>query len=135
MVPSFSNQTVSINALLANPSRLSNVIAKLMANQLVLDAFYTPIGERLSGGGLLYAVLVAGSNFTKRDAEKCSPGAEYVMTAVDAPQDLATPEDYGAKIEIYHEERDRNDIITLGNRLNQLRTRLSARWISAPSPP
>jgi len=117
LVPSISANEVTMSALLQNPTQINSMVAHLAAGQLVVDAFFRPAGSKISGGGILFDVLLNGSNFSMRDVEERSPGAEYVVTHADVQRDMATPRDYGAKVEILDEERDRYDITVLGTRI------------------
>ncbi|MGV9586373.1 major capsid protein [Nocardia farcinica] len=127
LVPSHSGGTLNIPALLAAPSRLNDVIARLTADQLVMDAFFTSSPVKVEGGGLVYSVLKHGSNRLTRDAKQRTPGAEYEMSGSELPMDLATPQDWGSKIEILDEHRDRQDAITLANKLVQLSNTIAAK--------
>lgn len=125
LVPSISGNQVSLSALLDNPARLNALIAKLASDQLVVDAFFRPAGTAITGGSLLYDVLLSGGNFPTRDVGQRSPGAEYIITAADVTRDLATPQDWGAKVQILDEERVRYDEVVIGNRLLQLANGIS----------
>lgn len=125
LVPTLSNQQYTMAALLANPSRINKLIARLAANQLVVDAFFRPAASAVSGGGMLYDVMLHGKNFSERDVEKRSPGAEYLITMGDLVQDLATPQDWGAKVEIWDEELDRYDPTVSANKITQLANTLT----------
>jgi hypothetical protein len=125
LVPSISGNQVSLSALLNDPARLNALIAMLAANQLVVDAFFRPAGTNISGGALLYDVLLHGGNFPTRDVATRSPGSEYIITTGDITRDLATPQDWGAKVQILDEERERFDEVVIGNRLLQLANGIS----------
>lgn len=120
LVPTISGQQVSMSTLLANPTRLNSLIARIAADMLICDAFFKPATGAVSGGGMLFDVLLNGGNFSTRDVHKRAPGAEYIITGSDNPRDLAVPQDWGAKVEFLDEERDRYDVTVLGNRLVQL---------------
>ncbi|WP_460359509.1 major capsid protein [Mycobacterium sp. ZZG] len=117
LVPSISGNTITTSALLKNPSQINAMVATLAADQLVADAFFRPLGSKVSGGAILYDVLLHGANFAKRDVEPRSPGAEYVFTHQDVEREMATPKDHGAKIEILDEEADRYDTAVIGTRI------------------
>ncbi|MCA2249022.1 hypothetical protein JF729_14650 [Mycobacterium intracellulare] len=120
LVPSISGNQVSLSALLDNPARLNALIAKLAADMLIVDAFFRPSGTAVTGGSLLYDVLLSGGNYPTRDVQERSPGAEYIITTGDVTRDLATPQDWGAKVQILDEERVRFDQVVISNRLIQL---------------
>ncbi|WP_040802800.1 major capsid protein [Nocardia concava] len=121
LLPKIDTQgTLNVSALLASPTKLNDVLAKLTAEQLVMDAFFNPIPSGVSGGGVVYGVLKHGSNYLARDTELRAPGAEYIVSGSDMPMDLAVPQDWGSKIQILDEHRDRCDAITLANKLIQL---------------
>lgn len=125
LVPAISDDQISLSALLANPARLNALIAKLAADQLVVDVFFRPSGTTVTGGSLLYDVLLSGGNYPTRDVEQRSPGAEYIITTNDVIRDLATPQDWGAKVQILDEERVRFDEVVIANRLMQLANGIS----------
>ena len=120
LVPTISGNQLSVSSLLGNPTRLNGMIAKLAAEQLVCDAFFRPASSAVTGGQLLYDVLVNGGNFAARDVELRAPGAEYIITSGEALRDQAVPKDWGAKVQILDEERTRLDPTVLANRLVQL---------------
>ncbi len=115
-----SGGAVNIPALLAAPTQLNAVIARLTEEQLVCGEFFAPAPGGVAGGGVRYGVLKAGTNFLERDAEQRAPGAEYVLSGSDMPVDLAVVSDWGSKVKILDEEQDRCDAITLANKLTQL---------------
>jgi hypothetical protein len=125
LVPSISSNQLSMSALLDNPTRLNQLIAKLAADQLVVDAFFRPAVTNVIGGAMLYDVLLSGGNFSVRDVEARAPGSEYIITTGDVTRDLATPQDWGARTEILDEERTRFDQVVIGNRLLQLANTIS----------
>jgi len=125
LVPSVSNQQYTMSALLANPTRLNRLIARLAADQLVVDAFFRPAASAVQGGGMLYDVLLHGKNFSVRDVQLRTPGAEYIITNGDIVSDLAKPQDWGAKCEVYDEELDRFDPTVVANKVQQLANTLT----------
>ncbi|MFF0816143.1 major capsid protein [Rhodococcus sp. NPDC003318] len=119
LVPSISSNQLTVSALLKSPAALNAVLAQLTADRLVMPAFFGTSVSTIQGGGLVYSVLLNGSNFTISDVAERSPGAEYVVTDGETTFDLATPQDWGSKVQILDEERDRSHTITLGNKLIQ----------------
>lgn len=117
LVPTISSNQMSMSALLKQPSQINNIIAKLAEDTLIIDAFFRPTGNKVQGGGLLFDVLLHGGNFSVRDVEPRAPGAEYVITHADVVRDLATPQDWGAKIFYLDEELDRYDTTVLGTKI------------------
>ena len=79
LVPTISGNQLSASALLANPTRLNNLVARLAAEQLVFDAFMRPAGGTVTGGGLVYDVLLTGGNFTSTSTSSrvSSPAATF----------------------------------------------------------
>jgi hypothetical protein len=125
LVPSLNDQSYVMSALLANPQRLNRVIARLAADQLITDAFFRPAASAVSGGGMLFDVLLKGGNFAARDVEERSPGAEYMISVTDLVSDLATPKDFGAKLEFYDEHLDRQDPTVSASKIAQLANTLA----------
>jgi hypothetical protein len=79
----------------------------------------------VSGGGMLYDVLLKGGNFAARDVEERSPGAEYMISVTDLVSDLATPRDFGARLEFYDEHLDRQDARVSASKISQLANTLA----------
>lgn len=129
LVPSIAANQISMNGLLSDPRRLNGLIARLTAEQLVVDAFFRPAAGTVTGGALLYDVLLHGGNFLAagRDVQSRSPGAEYVISTSDLVRDLAVPQDHGARIQILDEERVRYDPTVIANRLSQLANSIARR--------
>lgn len=117
LVPTISGQTLSMSALLNNPTRMNQLVARISADQLVADAFFRGASGTVSGGGMVYDVLLHGQNFTARDVASRPPGGEYIVTMGDLTRDLATPQDWGAKVLILDEELERFDLTVSGNKI------------------
>jgi len=117
LVPTISGNQLSWSALLNNPTRLNTFVARLAADMLIADAIFTPAGNIVQGGALLYDVMLHGSNYSLRDIAQRAPGAEYQITYSDPTRDLATPVDWGSKVKILDEERSRFDPVVLVNRI------------------
>lgn len=125
LVPRVTDQTYTMSMLLTSPTRLNALIARLAADQLIVDAFFRPAATTVSGGGMVFDVLLSGGNFAARDVEARSPGAEYMITVTDLVSDLATPKDFGAKLEFYDEELDRFDPTVSASKISQLANTLA----------
>lgn len=119
LVPSLSSGGITVKQTMNYPTQLNSALAKLTADQLILDMFFTTVGGKVAGGGVNYSVLLSGSNFTTGEVERRSPGAEYPVVSGYATMDLAVVEDYGHKYQLLDEEADRNDTISLANKLTQ----------------
>lgn len=117
LVPTISSNQVSMSSMLRNPTKINDVIAMIASELLIIDAFFRPTGGNIQGGGILYDVLLNGGNFSLRDVEPRAPGAEYIITHNDVKHDMATPQDWGAKIFYLDEEMTRYDTTVLGNRI------------------
>lgn len=125
LVPSISNGQYTMSALLANPTRLNRLIARLTADQLILESFYRPAATAVAGGGLLFDVMLKGGLYAARDVEQRAPGAEYPIAVTDLPTDLATPLDFGAKLEFRDEDLDRMDPTVSASKITQLANTLA----------
>lgn len=127
LVPSLLNNQLDMSSLLANPARLNTMVARLAAEQTVADALFRPAPAAVTGGQLLFDVLVSGSNYVTREPQSRAPGAEYPRTYDEPIVDQAVPHDHGAVIEILDEERTRLDPSVLANRLLRLANSISRR--------
>lgn len=135
LVPSLGGDVLNIKSMMNYPGQLNTAIAKLTADQLFLDLFFDTAGGKVSGGGVNYSVLLSGTNFTTGDVERRSPGAEYPVVNANAKMDLAVVEDYGHKWQLLDEEVDRNDTISLANKMtaaaNALTRKIDVRALAA----
>lgn len=125
--PTISGNQISASALLGNPTKLNAMIARLAADQLVIDAFMRPAVGNVLGGQIVYDVLLHGGNFSSRDIESRAPGAEYIVTSADVTRGQATPEDFGAKVRILDEEISRYDPSVVANRITSLANSIVAK--------
>ncbi|MDF3305604.1 hypothetical protein P3H15_11290 [Rhodococcus sp. T2V] len=119
LIPTQTGDVINVPALLNSPARLTDLIAKLTAERLLLDKFFTT-GGVVAGGGVLHTVLTSANQYLAGNPEERSPGAEYVILRGDELRELATVQDWGAKVELLDEEELRNDSVSLANKLIQL---------------
>lgn len=114
LIPELTGNRLSVDAALAQPSKIAARIAKLADQTLLLPRFLRPYGAKVLGGGLLYASLTAQDFFTAGPVEKRTPGAEYRRVEPLEPEaKLAAAEDWGSSAELVDEAVLRGDISRL----------------------
>ncbi|OCB25009.1 hypothetical protein A5674_22160 [Mycobacterium malmoense] len=122
LIPELAGNRLSVDAALAQPSKIAARIAKLADESLLLPRFLRPYGAKVLGGGLLYASLTSQDFFTAGPIEKRTPGAEYRRVDPLEPEaKLAAVEDWGASAELVDEAVLRGDI----SRLDAITTQLT----------
>lgn len=120
LIPHLSGQILSVDVALKNPTMIRDRIAKLADAQLLMPKFFSSLGAKVEGGGILYSVAKA-SDLYASGVEKRSPGAEYaVVDGVQPEPKRAAVEDFGGRFQILDEHIDRNDVSYVDNQTTQL---------------
>ncbi|WP_030171777.1 MULTISPECIES: major capsid protein [Actinomycetes] len=119
LVPSLVDSQLTVKQMVNYPTKINDVIAKIAAEQLVTDLFFSGSAGKVEGGGIHFTVLLKGSNFQTGDVELRAPGAEYPVVSGDLTTDLAVVADYGSKMQVLDEEQDRNDRLALSAKMTQ----------------
>ncbi|ORM37958.1 hypothetical protein BFL43_02165 [Williamsia sp. 1135] len=118
-MPSLVNNQLTVSQMVNYPSKINDVVAKVAADQLVADLFFSTGPGKVEGGGINFTVLLKGGNFQSGDVELRAPGAEYPVVSGDLTTDLAVVADYGSKFQLLDEEQDRNDRLALSTKMTQ----------------
>jgi hypothetical protein len=106
-----SGQTVSVDAMLQQPTRITRYLSDLALRGYWADQVFSS-GGAVSGGAVVYDQLVTNDLFVAagRDVMNVEPGAEFPIVTFDRPVPLVKPvEKFGGKFFITDEARDRND--------------------------
>jgi hypothetical protein len=110
-LPTVSGQTVSVDAMLQQPTRITRYLSDLALRGYWADQVFSS-GGSVSGGAVVYNQLVTNELFVApgRDVMNVEPGAEFPIVTFDRPVPLVKPvEKFGGKFFITDEARDRND--------------------------
>jgi len=110
-LPTISGQTVSVDAMLQNPTRITRYLSDLALRGYWADQVFSS-GGGVSGGAVVYDQLVTNELFVApgRDVMNVEPGAEFPIVTFDRPVPLVKPvEKFGGKFFVTDEARDRND--------------------------
>lgn len=114
LIPELSNNRLTVDAALAQPTRIRDRIATLADAKLLLPRFLRPYGGKVLGGGMLYASLNAADFFSAGPLEPRTPGAAYRrVEPLEPDARLAAVEDWGSSAELVDEAVIRNDISRL----------------------
>lgn len=107
--PTFTGDTITVDTLLQQPTRITNFLQDLTLQRFILDRLFTSQGG-VTGGAVVYDLLTQNELYLDRDVEPVAPGAEFpiVTSSRKAPM-VAQVEKFGGKYFFTDEARDRND--------------------------
>lgn len=107
--PTVSGSTVTVESMLAQPTRITRYLADIQLRGYVANRiFSSPTG--VSGGAVIYDQLTLNELFGTRDVQNVEPGGEFpVMQSENTTPLVASVEKYGGKFYVTDEARDRND--------------------------
>ncbi|MEE2058273.1 major capsid protein [Rhodococcus artemisiae] len=121
LIPKLTGRQLTVDAALNAPTLITQRIAALTSDQLVIDKFLSATGQKVEGGALLYTQASAENFYTTRDVEERSPGAEYPVVQGERPAPkLAEAEDWGGKFWVTDEARERNNVSEFDDNVTQL---------------
>ncbi|WP_030515516.1 major capsid protein [Nocardia sp. NRRL WC-3656] len=119
--PQINGRNLTVDYVLKTPNYITNRIAALAADQLVIDKFLAPSAQAVTGGAILFTPATAAEMYTSRDLEQRGPGDEYAIVNGDRPNpQLAPVEDWGGKFFVTDENRIRNNISDIDDSTTQL---------------
>lgn len=112
--PSISGTTYSVDLLLNEPTRISNIINDLSLYAKYGNFYSTQVftdSGTVEGGALVYTQLTTNDLWLTREVQNVEPGAEFPIVTSDRQAPLvATLEKFGGKFDITREARRRNDM-------------------------
>lgn len=123
LTPTLSGLNLTVSVVMQKPAKITDRIATLASDQLVLDKLFHTLGKPVTGGAMLYNQVRIEEFFldANRTIEQRAPGDEYpVVKGVDPTPKLAFPEDWGGKFAVEDERITRNDIEYLNDQTTQL---------------
>ena len=133
--PTMSGTNITVDVMLQQPTRVTAFLMDITLARFILDRLFTSNGG-VTGGAVVYDVIVANDMFLLRDVDPVAPGAEFpVVTSVRRVPKVASVEKYGGKVWVSYEARDRNDQVAFRNELvrlgNTIVRKLNTRAITA----
>lgn len=121
LTPELSGLHLTVSTVMQQPSKITERIAKLAGDQIILDKIFHTLGQRVSGGAMLFNRVTAAEFFAANDVEQRAPGTEYpVIRGVDPNPQLAKVEDWGGKFAIEDEKIKRNATEYMNDQTTQL---------------
>ena len=115
-----SNIQGGLDFLLANPTRVTRVIANIALQGFYVDRIFAPAGP-ITGGAVVYEQATTNDLYASRDVEQVGPGDEFpVITFAKGPVLTAQVEKFGGKFFVTDEARRRNQIGNVNRALQQL---------------
>ena len=119
--PSISGTTFTIDIALQNPTRvLTPMVLDLTRQRFFVDRVFASAGG-VTGGAVIYDVVVTPDYYMDRDIQRVEPGSEFPIVAFSrrAPA-AAVVEKWGGKFYFLDETRDRNMISEFTKAMRQL---------------
>lgn len=108
--PTFTTTLLSIDIALQNPTRvITPMVLDLTRQRFFVDRVFASAGG-VTGGAVIYDVVVYPDLYADRDVQRVEPGSEFpeVSFSRRAPA-AAVVEKWGGKFRFTDEARDRND--------------------------
>jgi len=118
--PTVSTTQITVDLALNQPTRITRTVMDLSLQRFFADRVFTSAGG-VTGGAVVYDVVVANDLYTNRDIGRVSPGAEFpLVTSLRRAPQVAQVEKWGGKFFITVEARDRNDVAVFTRQVRQL---------------
>lgn len=118
--PTVSTTLMTVDLALNNPTRITRTVMDLSLQRFFADRVFTSAGG-VTGGAVVYDLVVANDLYTNRDIGRVSPGAEFpLVTSLRRAPQVAPVEKWGGKFFITIEARDRNDVSVFTRHIRQL---------------
>lgn len=118
--PTVSTTTLTVDMALNQPTRITRTLMDLTLQRFFADRVFTSSGG-VSGGAVIYDVVIANDLYLNRDIGQVSPGAEFpLVTSLRRAPQTAQVEKWGGKFFITVEARDRNDTSVFVRQVRQL---------------
>jgi hypothetical protein len=118
--PTISTTTITVDLALNQPTRITRTLMDLTLQRFFADRVFTSSGG-VSGGAVVYDVIVANDIYLNRDIALVSPGDEFpLVTSLRRAPSVAQVEKWGGKFFITNEARDRNDVAVFVRQTRQL---------------
>lgn len=118
--PSVSNTLITVDTMLANPTRVTRFIQDLTLQRFIADRIFSSAGG-VTGGAVIYDQATTNELYSNRDVEKVAPGNEFPIVGAERlnPQ-VAEVEKWGGKVYITDEAKQRNDTALFTREITRL---------------
>lgn len=118
--PALSGNTITIDMLLKQPTRITKILMDLTLQRFIADRIFTNAGG-VTGGAVVFDQATENELYLDRDVERVEPGDEFpVVTSQRRAPSIARVEKWGGKYYYTDEAKDRNDEATFQNELRKL---------------
>jgi hypothetical protein len=118
--PSVSGDTITVDWLMEEPRRISNLLANLALQRFFVNEIFSPAGP-ITGGAVAYEQRTENDLYAARDVSKVEPGDEFPIVAFERGEVLtAQVEKFGGKFFVTDEARRRNKVGRVNRALLQL---------------
>jgi hypothetical protein len=108
--PTVSGTTMTVDLALNSPTRVTRALMDLTLQRFFADRVFSS-GGGVTGGAIVYDMLLANDLYSDRDIQRVAPGDEFpLVTSSRRAPFVAEVEKWGGKFFVTVEARDRNDI-------------------------
>jgi hypothetical protein len=118
--PTLSNNRVTVDLALNQPTRITRRIADLTLQKFIVTRIFAQ-GGQVSGGAVVYDQATLNEMYLARDVQRVAPGDEFPIVGSQRTVPLVAPvEKWGGKFEVFDEARDRKNVAYFNNQTTQL---------------
>jgi hypothetical protein len=118
--PSLSGTELTVDTMLEQPTRITNMIMDLSLQRFVVDRIFASAGG-VTGGAVVYDLVERNEIYASRDIGRVSPGGEFPLITTERPApSIAEVEKWGGKVFLTDEARERNKAALFTNKMRQL---------------
>jgi hypothetical protein len=118
--PSLSGNELTVDTMLEQPTRITNMIMDLSLQRFVVDRIFASAGG-VTGGAIVYDLVERNELYASRDIGRVSPGGEFPLITTERPApSIAEVEKWGGKVFLTDEARERNKAALFTNKMRQL---------------
>lgn len=119
--PTSAGSVISVDAFLANPTRVTRLINDLTAQRFIADRMLAA-GPQVPSGAIVFDQVTGADLFLDTDVEEIRPGGNFPDLTDSAPNPkTAATAKYGGQVTIFRENITRNRWDVLNRELTKLR--------------
>lgn len=116
----YEDGRITVDEALKNPTVITERLADLTFESVVIDHLFSTSGQPITGGGVIYSPVTERHLFVEGVTDR-QPGDEYPIVYGDRPEaKLARVQDFGGKFAVTDEARRRNNSVDFDTDVTRL---------------